>query len=69
MSVYDLFLGICITISSSAVLATGPIAGTLLENAGGASYSPMQLFTALSLTLSDALFVVTRLRISWDVAV
>ena len=69
MSVYDLFLGICITISSFAVLVTGPIVGTLLENAGVASYLPMQLFTALSLTFSGALFVVTRLRISWGVAV
>jgi hypothetical protein len=58
------YTGICITISSFAVLATGPIAGQLLENTGGSDYLPMQLFTAVSLTLSGALFVVTRLWVS-----
>lgn len=56
--------GICITISSFAVLATGPIAGKLLENTGGASYLPMQLFTAISLTLAGILLMVTRLWVS-----
>lgn len=56
--------GICITISSLAVLATGPIAGELLENTGGNDYLPMQLFTAVALTLSGALFVLTRLWVS-----
>ncbi|KAB8262253.1 major facilitator superfamily domain-containing protein [Aspergillus pseudonomiae] len=61
--------GICIAISSFAVLATGPIAGQLLENAGGTNYLGMQLFTGISLTLSGALFVWTRLWVSRAVVV
>ena len=56
--------GICITISSFAVLATGPIAGRLLEDAGETNYLVMQLFTGICLTLSGALFVWTRFWVS-----
>ncbi|KAE8156095.1 major facilitator superfamily domain-containing protein [Aspergillus tamarii] len=61
--------GICITISSFAVLAAGPIAGRLLEDAGGTKYLGMQLFTGISLTLSGAVFVWTRLWVSRAVVV
>lgn len=67
MALYFFFPGICITISSFAVLATGPIAGKLLENTGGTSYLPMQLFTAISLTLAGILFMATRLWVSRSV--
>ncbi|KAF5858093.1 hypothetical protein ETB97_004901 [Aspergillus alliaceus] len=61
--------GICITIASFAVLATGPIAGKLLENTGGADYLAMQLFTGISLALSGVLFMATRLWLSGSVRI
>lgn len=61
-------LGICIFVSSFAVLGTGPIAGKLLANTGGADYLPMQLFTGVCLTVASVLLVATRLwvsRVKW----
>ncbi|KAL5366615.1 major facilitator superfamily domain-containing protein [Aspergillus floccosus] len=52
--------GICITISSFAVLASAPVAGQLLDNAGGTDYLAMQLFTAVSLSVSCAFFIAAR---------
>ncbi|KAL2826189.1 major facilitator superfamily domain-containing protein [Aspergillus pseudoustus] len=52
--------GICITISSFAALASAPVAGQLIDNAGGTDYLAMQLFTAVSLAVSCAFFIAAR---------
>lgn len=46
---------------SFAVLGTGSIAGLLLENADGANYVPMQVFTGATLLVSGVLFLIVRL--------
>lgn len=56
--------GICIFVSSFAVLGTGPIGGRLLTNTGGISYLPMQLFTGVCLTVATTLLICTRLWVS-----
>ncbi|KAL2840090.1 major facilitator superfamily domain-containing protein [Aspergillus pseudodeflectus] len=52
--------GICITISSFAVLASAPVAGQLIDNVGGTDYLAMQLFTAVSLAVACAFFIAAR---------
>lgn len=49
-----------LTIVSFAVLGAGSIAGQLLQNAGGADYVPMQVFTGVTLTVAAILFFVVR---------
>ncbi|KAL3439961.1 major facilitator superfamily domain-containing protein [Aspergillus insuetus] len=56
--------GICITISSFAVLGSAPVAGQLIDNAGGTDYLAMQSFTAVSLAVSCAFFIAARLWFS-----
>lgn len=53
--------GMVLAFVSFAVLGTGSIAGQLLENAGGANYVPMQVFTGVTLVVSGVLFVIVRL--------
>lgn len=47
------------TVVSFPIIGTGPIAGQLLNDAGGTDYLPMQLFTAVCLTAASALYLLT----------
>ncbi|KAB8218871.1 major facilitator superfamily domain-containing protein [Aspergillus novoparasiticus] len=56
--------GLCISITSFAVLGMGPIAGKLFDNTGDTNYLPMQLFTGVFLISASTLYLITRLFVS-----
>jgi hypothetical protein len=57
-------IGLCISITSFAVLGMGPIAGKLFDNTGDSNYLPMQLFTGVFLISASTLYFITRLFVS-----